>query len=74
MPMASIVDEVQNYPIEKRAVIADAVLQTLNQIDPETQKEWSRVAQKRRAELMDGKVCPIATSEVMAEAYSRAVR
>ena len=74
MPMASIVDEVQNYPIEKRAVIADAVLQTLNQIDPKTQTAWSRVAQKRRAELMDGKVSPIATSEVMAEAYSRAVR
>ena len=74
MPMASIVDEVQNYPIEKRAVIADAVLQTLNQIDPKTQTAWSRVAQKRRAELMDGKVSPIATSEVMAEAHSRAVR
>ncbi len=74
MPMASIVDEVQNYPIEKRAVIADAVLQTLNQIDPKTQTAWSRVAQNRRAELMDGKVSPIATSEVMTEAYSRAVR
>lgn len=73
MPIATIVDEVQNYPIEKRVAIADAVMQTLNQIDANTQTEWSRIAIKRRAEIMDGKVSPIATSEILEEAYSRAV-
>lgn len=73
MPIATIIDEVRSYPVDRRAAIADAILQTLNPIDPEVQEEWRRLAMERRNEVMDGKVNSVPTSDVLAEAHFRAV-
>ena len=73
MPIATIIDEIRSYPVERRAAVADAVLQTLNPIDSAAQAEWQRLAMERRGEVMDGKVHPVPTSDVLMEAHFRAV-
>ena len=73
MPVAMMMNEVQNYPVDERVAFADAVLQTLNPVDVAVQEKWLRVAEGRRCEIMSGAVRPIPTSEVLSEAYARAM-
>jgi hypothetical protein len=73
MQVATIMDEVRSRPVEERAVFADAILQTLNPVDAFLQKKWLDVAEKRRSEILSGTVRPIPTSEVLSEAYARAM-
>ena len=73
MPVAMLMNEVQNYPVDERVAFADAVLQTLNPVDPAIQEKWLQVADRRRGEILSGSVRPILTSEVLSEAYARAM-
>ena len=68
-----MLNEVQNYPVDERVAFADAVLQTLNPIDPAIQEKWLQVADRRRGEILSGSVRPIPTSQVLSEAYARAL-
>ena len=70
--MAAMIDEVRSYPIEDRVVLADAILQTINPVDPEVERKWIAVAQRRRGDFLLGKVKPVASEDVFAEAYARA--
>lgn len=72
MPISTMMNEVQDYPVEERAALADAVLQTLNPIDPAAQAEWLKTAERRRNELLSRAVRPIPAEEVLAEARARA--
>ena len=71
MPMAQLIDKVRDYPIEDRVVFADAVLQSINPIDPEVERKWIDLAQRRRGEYLTGRVEPISSEEVFAEARVR---
>ena len=73
MPVAMMINEVQNYPVDERVVLADAVLQTLNPVDPVVQGKWLQVAARRRGEILSGEVRPIPTSVVLSEASARAM-
>ena len=73
MSVATMLNEVQNCPVDERVAFADAVLQTLNPIDPAIQEAWLQVADRRRGEILSGSVRPIPTSEVLSEAYARAL-
>ena len=64
MPVAMMMNEVQNYPVDERVALADAVLQTLNPVDLAVQEKWLQVADRRRSEILSGEVRPIPTSEV----------
>jgi hypothetical protein len=72
MPIATMMNEVQDYPAEERAALADAVLQTLNPVDPAMQAEWLEMAKRRSGELLSGAVRAIPAEEVLAEARARA--
>ena len=72
MPLATVMNEVQDYPAEERAALADAVLQTLNPVDPAVQAEWLETAERRRGELLSGTVHALPLAEVLAEARARA--
>ena len=72
MPMAQLIDKVRDYPIEDRVVFADAILQSINPIDPEVERKWIDLAQSRRGEYLMGRVEPIPSEEVFAEARVRA--
>ena len=68
MPLATMMNEVQDYPVEQRAALADAVLQTLNPVDPAVQAAWLETASRRRGEILSGSVRPLPADEVLAEA------
>jgi hypothetical protein len=63
-----MMDEVQDYPVEQRAALADAVLQTLNPVDPAIQAAWLETASRRRREILSGAVRSLPADEVLAEA------
>ena len=73
MPVAMMMTEVQNYPVDERVAFADAVLQTLNPIDAAVQEKWLQVAERRRKEILSGAARPLPTSKVLSEAYARAM-
>ena len=68
MPLATMMDEVQDYPVEHRAALADAVLQTLNPVDPAIQAAWLETASRCRGEILSGAVRSLPADEVLAEA------
>ncbi len=72
MPIATMMNELMDYPAEERAALADAVLQTLNSVDPVVQAEWLETAKRRRGELRSGAVRAIPAEKVLAEARARA--
>lgn len=72
MPLATMMNEVQDYPVEQRAALADAVLQTLNPVDPAVQAAWLETASRRRGEILSGSVLPLPADEVLAEARALA--
>jgi hypothetical protein len=72
MPIATMMNELLDYPAEERAALADAVLQTLNSVDPVVQAEWLETAKRRRGELRSGGVRAIPAEKVLAEACARA--
>ena len=72
MPIAQLIDKVRDYPIEDRVVFADAILQSINPIDPEVERKWIDLAERRRGEYLMGRVKPISSEDVFAEARVRA--
>ena len=72
--MAQLIDEVKDYPIEDRVVFADAILQSINPIDVDVERKWIELAQRRRGEYLLGRVTPVSSEEVFAEARVRAKR
>ena len=72
MPISKMIETVKDYPIEDRVVFADAILQSINPIDPEVERKWIDLAQHRRGEYLQGHVTPIPSEEVFAEAKVRA--
>lgn len=72
MPMAELIDEVKSYPIEDRVILADAILQTINPVDPNVERRWLSVARRRRGEFLLGKIRPVPSADVFAEACARA--
>ena len=68
MPVAMMVKQIENYPVEDRVMMADAIIASLNGVRPEFEEAWAGVAELRLAELRLGKVKGVAGSEVFARA------
>ena len=68
MPVAMMVKQIENYPVEDRVMMADAIIASLNGVRPEYEEAWVDVAELRLAELRLGKVKGVAGSEVFARA------
>ena len=68
MPVAMMVKQIENYPVEDRVMMADAIIASLNGVRPECEEAWADVAELRLAELRLGKVKGVAGSEVFARA------
>lgn len=51
-----IISFINDLPIEQRIEIADQILQSLHQIDPEIEKAWAKEARRRLDEFEEGKV------------------
>ena len=68
MPVAMMVKQIENYPVEDRVMMADAIIASLNGVRPEYEEAWADVAELRLAELRLGKVKGVAGAEVFTRA------
>ena len=68
MPVAMMVKQIENYPVEDRVMMADAIIASLNGVRPEFEEAWADVAELRLAELRLGKVKGVAGADVFARA------
>ena len=56
MNTKELIDEAVSLPIEKRVLVVDSLLKSLNQPESEIDKKWSEIAQKRLMEMSSGEV------------------
>lgn len=59
-----IIHKVELLPVEKRALVVDSLLRTLNPPDPEIDRKWAAVARRRLEELRSGRVKPLPGEKV----------
>ena len=71
MTMKEVIEEVISLPVEERAIVADAILRSLNPPESEMDREWAKVAQRRLAELRSGEVKPVPGEQVFARVWKR---
>ena len=71
MTMKELIEAVVSLPVEERAIVADSVLRSLNAPDPEIDRKWAEVAQRRLAELRSGEVKTIPAEEVFSKVRKR---
>ena len=64
MNTKELIDEAISLPIEKRVLVVDSLLQSLNQPESEIDKKWNEIAQKRLMELRSGEVESISGEQV----------
>jgi putative addiction module component (TIGR02574 family) len=66
-----IIEDAESLPVEERVRIVDALLRSLNPPDPDIERQWIEVAQRRFEELRSGKVKAVPGDEVMAKLRAR---
>ena len=68
MSAATMIRQIESYPVEDRVMMADAIIASLNGVRPEYEEAWADVAELRLAELRLGKVKGVAGVDVFARA------
>ena len=71
MNTTELIDEVVSLPIEKRVLIVDYLLQSLNQPNSEIDEKWNEVAQKRLMEMRSGKINSIPGEQVFKNIWEK---
>ncbi len=71
MTMKEIIEAVVSLPLEERAIVADAVLRSLDAPESEIDRKWTEVGQRRLSELRSGQVKPIPGDEVFGKIWKR---
>lgn len=66
-----LVSMAESLPVEIRTLLIDKLLNSLNQSEPEIDQLWSQEAEKRVAEIRDGKVATIPGEEVFDQIRKR---
>lgn len=64
MKTDALIDEIISLPVEERARMAEALLQSLNPQDDATTAAWLVVANRRRKEVVSGQVQTIPAEQV----------
>ena len=68
MPAAMMLEQIASYPVEDRVMMADAIIESLNGIDPDVDAAWGAIARRRMRELRSGKVRGVPVSSVFSRA------
>ncbi len=71
MTMKELIEAVVSLPVEERAIVADAVLRSLDAPESEIDRKWAQVAQRRLSELRSGQTKPVQAEEVFAKIRKR---
>lgn len=48
--------EISDLPVDQRAEMADYILKTLTQVDPEIEEAWKTEVQRRKKQVQTGEV------------------
>jgi putative addiction module component (TIGR02574 family) len=64
-------DEAVSLPVEKRTLLVDKLLQSLNPIQGDIDKMWAEEAEKRAKEIAEGSVKTVPGEEVFAKIRER---
>ncbi len=64
MNTEKLIDEAAQLPVEKRALVVDFLLRSLNQPEPKIDEKWAKEATRRLDELRSGKAQPVSGDEV----------
>lgn len=68
MTTQEIINQVGCLPLEERIQVVDALLKTLNHLDPKVDQKWGTVSKRRLDDLRSGRVKPVPGDEVTAKA------
>ncbi|MFN2266769.1 MAG: addiction module protein [Desulfonatronovibrio sp.] len=71
MSTRELIAEAISLPVEERALVVDSILRSLNTPEPECDRKWTAVAQRRLAELRSGNVKAVPGEEVFARVWRR---
>ncbi len=66
-----LIDEAVSLPVEKRILIVDSLLQSLNQPNSEVDEKWNEVAQQRLLEMRSGEINPIPGEQVFKNIWEK---
>jgi putative addiction module component (TIGR02574 family) len=66
-----IISEVTTLPVEERAEVADSILRSLNAPDPDIDRQWIEVAERRLDDLRSGRVKAIPGEQVFTRLRER---
>ena len=71
MSTKELIDEVASLPIEKRVLILDSILRSMNPPDEKIDRKWAKVAKQRLAEIQSGQVKLVPGGQVFDGIWSR---
>lgn len=71
MNTKQLIDEAVSLPVEKRALVIDSLLRSLNQPESEIDKIWAKEAKRRLNELRSGRVKAIPGEKVFKKVWDR---
>ncbi len=71
MTMKELIEAVVSLPVDERAIVADAVLRSLDAPESEIDRKWVQVAQRRLAEVRAREIKPIPGEQVFAKVWKR---
>lgn len=69
--MKELIEAVVSLPVDERAIVADAVLRSLDAPESEIDRKWVQVAQRRLAEVRAREIKPIPGEQVFAKVWKR---
>ena len=71
MNTQKLISEVISLPVNERAHIADSILKSLNQPEPDIDAQWAEVAKQRLEEINDGRVKAVPGKGVFERVWAR---
>ncbi len=71
MKTQQLINEALSLPVEKRTLVVDSLLRSLNHPESAIDKEWAAVAQRRLSEIKSGSVKPVPGKEVFEKIWRK---
>ena len=71
MKTQKLINEALSLPVEKRTLVVDSLLRSLNHPESAIDKEWAAVAQRRLSEIKSGSVKPVPGKEVFEKIWRK---
>ena len=71
MKKQQLINEALSLPVEKRTLVVDSLLRSLNHPESAIDKEWAAVAQRRLNEIKSGSVKPVPGKEVFEKIWRK---